>query len=315
MQLILRITNGSSAGKKLLLRQDQVAKVGSTDWSDFCVPDDSSLAEFHFEVSCTPRSCMVVDRDNNGVKLDGKQVTESELKDGQILEAGQTTFAVQVVGASTCCGADETHGNAVDNDAHQELSDANAIADDAALQRPTSLTDYCESLHLSDEAKALASQIAAQSPLEYLDVLKQNGLTADALCVTAASLPPVAAVRWGEECLRLNDRSLTEGEAKSAEAVQAWLEEPSDENGREAESAASSTDFEGAYSWLAMAAFWSGESIAPAGQASVAPPWFLAAKGVVAAMTLDATSNPDQADAKYAQFLERANAFLLATAE
>ena len=83
-----------------------------------------------------------------------------------------------------------------------------------------------------------------------------------------------------------------------------WLEEPTEETRRAAEAIATANEFNGPFSWIAIAAFWGSGSIAPAGQQAVAAPWYLTARGVVAGLILAATAIPETAHASYSQFIE-----------
>ena len=44
MQLTLQITAGPHAGRKVLLRSGQIARIGRTEWADFSFPRDADLA-------------------------------------------------------------------------------------------------------------------------------------------------------------------------------------------------------------------------------------------------------------------------------
>ena len=317
MQLVLRVVGGDANGKRLLLRHGQVAKIGRTDWADFSVPSDTSMAEIHFEVGCDVGGCSIADPDGNGTKLDGTAIDHAALSHGQQIKAGNTSFQVEIVGAE--CEMDpvvDCEGQAVPASDSSESQHEETVSPDqtVASPAPEAAVEYCELLELSDDAKSLLPCIASNSPFELLDALITNGRYADALCLSAGLLSNRDAVSWGAECLRSTGRELSESEQSAAQAVDDWLADPSEENRRAAEAVAKANEFEKPFSWLAMAAFWSNGSMSPVGQPEVPTLWQLAAKGVSAALTLEATGDPTSAESQYATFLELAQAHLKASA-
>ncbi|MFC1757298.1 FHA domain-containing protein [Planctomycetota bacterium] len=316
MQLILKTIGGDSSGKKLLLRQGQVASVGRTDWADFSVPGDPSLAEFHFEISCGANNCEINDRDGNGIQVDGKSVSSASLKNGQQIEAGSTLFEVEILGAvpepDSCCGDDANY-----EDPHrEELSpDVTPPAEMTTEPNPSSAAGYLVALDLGEEAKALLDQHKAESPFELLDQLIQKKCVTGTLGLTAGLLPKHAAIQWGVDCVRSVSRERSEKDEAAVAVVEKWLADPNERNRRAAESIAKENEFSGPADWLAMAAFWSEGSMSPEGQPSVLPPWYLTAKGVMAALTLTATKEPAKTSAHYESFIEKSQEFLAVTAK
>ncbi|MBL8851150.1 MAG: FHA domain-containing protein, partial [Planctomycetaceae bacterium] len=59
MQVLLQIIAGPATGKRFRLRQGQVATVGRTEWSDFCVPQDAEMADVHFQLQCDAYRCLL----------------------------------------------------------------------------------------------------------------------------------------------------------------------------------------------------------------------------------------------------------------
>src|SRR5215203_5295727 len=96
MQLTLQITAGPHAGRKVLLRSGQVARIGRTEWADFSFPKDSDLADVHFAVQCQLHAAKVrklaADRP---LTLNTKEVAaEADLQSGDTIQAGQSAFVV-----------------------------------------------------------------------------------------------------------------------------------------------------------------------------------------------------------------------------
>ena len=57
MRVILRAVGGPGQGVQFLVRRGQVARVGRTEWADFCVPADPAMSDVHFSVECGPKGC------------------------------------------------------------------------------------------------------------------------------------------------------------------------------------------------------------------------------------------------------------------
>src|SRR6185295_9806081 len=109
MQLTLQITTGPHAGRKVLLRSGQVARVGRTEWADFSFPGDADLADVHFAVQCQLSGArlrkLAADRP---LAVNAQEVSEAELQPGDIIQAGQTSFQVAFDGQTVPAGNNRT---------------------------------------------------------------------------------------------------------------------------------------------------------------------------------------------------------------
>ena len=129
------------------------------------------------------------------------------------------------------------------------------------IQAPTA-QEICAQYPLSPEAQPhLTPQIA---PLAFLDVLISHKLYADAMQFLARALPKREAVWWSATCARELKLDGEQPElAGAVQAAEAWVYKPNDENRRGAEKAANAIKASHPARWTAMAAFWSGGSLAP----------------------------------------------------
>ncbi len=94
MRIVLQV---KPAGRKTWLSQGQTVRVGRTDEADFVVPDDPQLAPAHFALRCEASECYVEDLDSGtGTRVNGEGVVDAVLNDGDLIEAGETTFVVQI---------------------------------------------------------------------------------------------------------------------------------------------------------------------------------------------------------------------------
>ena len=95
-------------------------------------------------------------------------------------------------------------------------------------------------------------------------------------------------------------------ELKSLSLAEAWVLEPSEANRRAAMAAAEASEFKTPASWAAVAAFWSGGSMAPADLPEVPPAENLTGKAVTAAVMIAVgLGEPDKMEDRYRQLLAR----------
>lgn len=154
----------------------------------------------------------------------------------------------------------------------------------------------------SDEAKTrLAPGIA---PMPFVDKLVQASLFADAVDFLARGLPKREAVWWACVCARdlppAPDKPQFE---KALKAAEAWVYRPAEDNRRSAESTANAIKESHPAKWAAMAAFWSGGSMAPVGAPEVRPAEDFTAKAVSGAVQMAAGLDPAQIEARRKAFL------------
>jgi hypothetical protein len=96
MRLVLEIQSGELAGRKTWLRLGERVLVGRTEQAELPVPD-STMSSIHFFVECTATGCRLHDtRSTNGTYLNGKRVTDEALQDGDVIQAGETQFKVEI---------------------------------------------------------------------------------------------------------------------------------------------------------------------------------------------------------------------------
>ncbi len=169
------------------------------------------------------------------------------------------------------------------------------------VSAPTA-ANVCEDIELDKPAVQLLT--ADITPADYLELLiKSNGYV-DAAKFLARALPAREATWWACLCARTcvsNDAP--EALRKSLELADKWVFKPTEENRRPTLDAAQKTDFKSPASWAAMAAFWSGGSLAPPELPAVPPAANLTGKAVAGAVMLAAVvPDPAQAPEKYQHF-------------
>jgi len=302
MQLTLQITSGPHAGRKVLLRSGQVARIGRTEWADFSFPRDVDLADVHFAVQCQLHGAklrkLAADRP---LSLNAAEISEAELQAGDTIQAGQSAFLVAFDGQAARLTAPAVIAGAAA--AAAGAATAGEASAPQALE-PTAL-EIAHELQLADEHLALAGTV--KTGPELVAALAKVGAFAKAVRVQAHLLPKRQAVWWGIVCVKSVGGELAPADADAKAAAYAWVEKPGEKVRRACEVAANKTKFDGPGSWLAMAAFWSGGSIAPEEMGEIAPDEKLTGQAVssslmIAAVAGDATKAKD----RYRAFLAAA---------
>ena len=101
MLVILEATAGPIVGKKIEVRAGSILRLGRTAKSDYVIGDDSYLSSLHFAVECDGSQCRIRDLgSSNGTFVNGNQVTEIIVTDGDSVVAGGSTFLVHFEAAA-----------------------------------------------------------------------------------------------------------------------------------------------------------------------------------------------------------------------
>ncbi len=156
---------------------------------------------------------------------------------------------------------------------------------------------------LGDEAMALLRPDL--QPPDYIALLMENSLFADAVRFLAHALPKREAVWWGWVCARRTAGDNPPPKIKaSLESTEKWIAQPTDENRRAAYAAAEVAQFATAAGCAGLAAFFSGGSLAPPDLPAVPPGDFLTAKAVSGAVIFAAVNpEPAKAPERFKQFV------------
>jgi len=94
MQAVLEVTTGPHTGRRLTLSPGIPLRIGRTTKSDYVVAEDTFLSGAHFYVEWSGDACVVRDlNSSNGTFLNGARTSEATLHEGDIITAGQSSFA------------------------------------------------------------------------------------------------------------------------------------------------------------------------------------------------------------------------------
>lgn len=164
--------------------------------------------------------------------------------------------------------------------------------------------EVCERVTLGEEAKALLK--VEMTPKQYLTRLIDGKQPLDAIRFLAYALPKREAVWWACLCARkVADPGMPEEQTAALRGAEAWVVDPTEENRRAAMPLAEAAGLGTPAGCAAMAAFWSGGSLAPPNVPAVPPADHLTAHGAAGSVMFAAViSQPEKAPAKYQTFFE-----------
>lgn len=165
--------------------------------------------------------------------------------------------------------------------------------------------DICKLFKLQTKAQTCL-QPDIQSPA-FVTALVQATCYLDVMRFFAYGLPKREAIWWSYLCATDTTPQTNKEDFAALVAVKKWVYTPNEDNRRETKPLAKTLNYKTAASWSAMAVFWSGGSLTPAGKPEVLPSEQLTAHAVAGAVLLAAVEkNPEQASEKYLLFLQRA---------
>jgi pSer/pThr/pTyr-binding forkhead associated (FHA) protein len=284
VQLILEATQGAAAGRTIVVRDGQAIQVGRSNWADLCLADDAALSNVHFELQCDWKGCRIRDLQSaTGTFVNDAKIADAPLQTGDRVVAGGTTFAVRIEGERLA------------------TPDQTAATEQVAAAPPAAV--YCQGLEWSEAAQQLLQD--GLPAAAYLDLLITGELLLDALRFLAAWLPKPAAVAWASGCVRsVLGQSLQAADQAALDAAEAWAAKPDEPKRRAAGVAAEQCQYAGPAACVALAAFWSGGSLASENLPPVPPPETATAKAVSGALLMAAPhGEPTQALQRYRDFL------------
>lgn len=159
---------------------------------------------------------------------------------------------------------------------------------------------------LSLAAEPNAALQNAQLVSEALDRLEAGGFLLEATRLMAHALPKREAVWWACMCAaHTAPPDLSENDRKARETAEHWVRQQTDQVRRAGMQLAEAGGFTTPEAWTAVAAFWSGDSMAPEGQPAVPPGPHLTGMAVAGCVALAAVrGDPTKQQARLKQFLE-----------
>ena len=167
----------------------------------------------------------------------------------------------------------------------------------------TPLAPLLPRLELDAEGTALVATLPDAAAA--VDRLAESGRAADALRLIAHALPKREAVWLACMCARaVPEPAPGPLDEAALVAAELWVRRPDEASRRAAMAAAQASGCRGPEAWAAVAAFWSGGSMAPEGQPEVPPADNLTGVAVAGALMLAATRHaPERGPARLERFL------------
>lgn len=168
--------------------------------------------------------------------------------------------------------------------------------------------DVAQRCALADEAKALLDPKASVSA--FADRLLEQAQPGEAMRILAHALPKREAVWWLVRCAEQSPAGAP-GEAgrKALAAARDWVKDPSEPRRRACMPTPDAADMSHAAGCAAVAAFWSGGSLAPEGAPVVPPPEHLTGHAVWGGVMLAAVQQePEKAPERLRAFAGLARA-------
>jgi hypothetical protein len=168
------------------------------------------------------------------------------------------------------------------------------------------LVDLVPLLFLTEPAAALVGGCA--DTVAALQALEAANLLTEAARLTSHALPKREAVWWACMCARHTGAvPMPPADQRALEDAEAWVFKGDDALRRRAFEHAQEANFATPEAWAGVAAFWSGDSMSPAGQAPVPPAPHLAGTAVAGSVLLAAVRDPpDRREARLGRFLASA---------
>lgn len=168
------------------------------------------------------------------------------------------------------------------------------------------MADLVQAAELEEEARKLLTP--ATGPRGLLQAMVEREFYADAVRFLAHALPRREAVWWAWVCARRTAGDTPPSEIRAAlDATERWIREPSDEHRRAAMQRAEAAGFGTPAGCAALAAFLSGDNLAPPNVEQRVPPGeFMAAKAITGAIVLAAVAQePEKAAEKFQAFIQQ----------
>lgn len=161
--------------------------------------------------------------------------------------------------------------------------------------------EICQHFELQDAKELLNEKIVS---VEFLQLLIDDKMFVDAIKFVAFGLPNREAVWWACICAKNSIDENNQQDLDAYNKAKKWVLESNDENRYAAQTRAEKLNFATPAAWAAMAAFWSGGSITPAGQPAVEPDPTLCAQAVAGCVQLAAViKEPEKSQQKFEKFL------------
>jgi serine/threonine-protein kinase len=112
MAVVIRVTSGPHTGQEYVIDRRQTFMVGRSSRVHFAMTNDLMLSREHFRIENQPPLCHLTDLGStNGTKVNGLRIERVQLREGDVIAAGDSSFIIHFAESSgdghcfaTCAG-------------------------------------------------------------------------------------------------------------------------------------------------------------------------------------------------------------------
>ncbi len=296
---ILKLMDGPWMARQFILQPGETIRVGSGDLADLSIPD-ARLAQLQLEFVLANGICQLTNLEPaNEMLVNGSLCKTANLKSGD---------GIQVAGALLSLTLPDSFQSQVALPPNHPPKNSQDGYDTSPPKETLGLHELVEALGFPADVSSMLTQ--SDTTTSFLEKLVAANQHASAILLIASSLPKDQALQWARRTLEdLQIGSKTSWEADRMEQIDRWMEDPNDTMRRSVHEMVSSDDFQNPWSWLGLAVFWSGKSIAPPDLPDVPPDRFLTSKGIYAALQICALQDPKNAISRYLHMIQTGTSF------
>lgn len=252
MRVAIIIRSGPNSGQRFVLKAGQIATVGQSAWNDFSFPSDDQMQESQFQILCEREAVYLQDlSQTEQATIDGVPIeagTQIPLQNGSVVRAGRTELMISIEGLNAASRTKPT----------------DAVQENLGKVDPVVLASRAEYLELSPAAMELITKCTSATEAER--ILLEEKTWDDCLRWRGFHIERIPLVHWFYELLS-NNSTVTLGTSSSTLLSEAllvgkqWIDDPNEENRRQAEAKAVRLKRRGAIGSLLSAIGWSGGSL------------------------------------------------------
>ena len=296
---ILQLMDGPWMARQFILQPGETIRIGSGDLADLSIPD-ARLAQLQLEFVLADGLCQVKNLEPaNEMLINGSLCPRANLNSGD---------RIQVAGAVLSLTLPDSFPSQVASTPNHPPGGSQDANDASPPKETLSLQELVEAVGFPADVSSMLTQ--SDTTTSFLEKLVAANQHASAILLIASSLPKDQALRWARGTLEdLQIGSKTSWEADRMEQIDRWMEDPNDTMRRSVHERVSVDDFQNPWSWLGLAVFWSGKSIAPPDLPDVPPDRFLTSKGIYAALQICAFQDPKNAISRYLHMIQTGTSF------